>query len=1009
MKAHHNLALKIIAVLILFFFTWTFGGLFDIAYAVKNSQQAIGSRQESKSKGNQQSKPEKPEEKFQRTLDEIEQIIQEVEKVGSLEDEKKNKLKTKKTEIDALDVEIKKQFAETEKKLKDEGLPQEILDRHYNFVKHYNDNLKELKDNLDAIDKAKTENERGKEIEKAKKFLEKVTPPKKHTPLDPNKLPHRTMEPVFIEPRTAPEQFTEGVVKQAKSNQHKPILVASNGSLDGLLASANEPILLAAANPPTSDDLSQTIEVQFTPAIQAKAAELNHNPTKIYNWVRNNIEYVPTHGSIQGADYCLQTKQCNDFDTASLLIALLRTSGIHARYVYGTIELPIEKVKNWLGGFTDSMEALRLLASARIPVKGLTEGGAIKAVQLEHVWVEAWVDYIPSRGARHRAGQGDTWIPLDASFKQYAYKEPMDFPQAVGFNTQNFVDEVLTGSTIDPINSSVSNVPQELILQRMQEYVQSVHQYYDTNLQGKTIEDIVGSKKVVVHDFPYLLGTLPYKTITVGNKYSQLPDSLRWRITFQLFNSIYSIDPDLSYTASTASLTDKSITLSYRPSTTADEALIQKYGYIETVPPYLLNLTPELIIGGETKVSGIPVGSGRDLDFVMTFISPKGPPDIIRNKETAGAYLGIGLDLSWLSKSLLDKKIEVLNQIYSEPSPNMNRKIQEGFSLLAAVYFAEVDAMNMIGERFANIVDVRLPSAAIVGEDIAVHYIFDSPITQSFAGLFIDVDRDIHTTQARDGDKNKVITFNIVSGMNGSAMEHALWEQIYKLPGISAIKILKQANEMGIANYKIDQSNISSVLPMLQVFTDAKNDIINAVNAGKIVYIPKANVQYYGWEGTAYIVMDPNNGTAGYIISQGLSGGADGQDERWWDCTESLLQLFDTVPLCNGQKCSTLLSVAIDHVAFALALSDIGRSSSDLPTKGKTSIVAYINLIVGIASLHPRLGKSIGFVIAASVVEFLLWANAYRLNEGKWPILEENPLGDCSDLFTDLLCDAFGC
>jgi len=200
----------------------------------------------------------------------------------------------------------------------------------------------------------------------------------------------------------------------------------------------------------------------------------------------------------------VQTKQCNDFDTASLLIALLRASGIHARYVYGTIELPIEKVKNWVGGFTDSMEALRLLASARIPVKGMVDGGAIKYMRKEHVWTEAWIDYIPSRGARHRAGQGDTWIPLDASFKQYTYKEPMDFPQAVGFNAQTFVDEVLTGSTVDPINSSVSNVPQGLILQRMQEYVQSVHQYYDTNLQGKTVEDIVGSKKVVAQDFPYL-------------------------------------------------------------------------------------------------------------------------------------------------------------------------------------------------------------------------------------------------------------------------------------------------------------------------------------------------------------------------------------------------------------------------------------------------------------------------------------------------------------------------
>jgi hypothetical protein len=986
MKAPYNSAMKAVSAVVLFFFTWTFGGLFDIAYAAKiSNQQSVNSHQP---------KEQKPEEKFEKTLLALEQVLTDT----SLDaDTKKSKVRGKKAEVDSLDIEIRKQFSSTEKKLKDEGLPPEILERHDTFTSKYDTNLTELKNNLDAIDKAKDKKETDSAVEKTKQFLEKVKPPKKHTPLDPNKLPHRTLEPVFTDPREKPEDFTEGVVKQAKSREQKPILIASNGSLEGLLASANEPILLAAANPPTSADLAETIEVKFTPAIQAKAAELNHNPTKIYNWVRNNIEYVPTYGSIQGADYCLQTKQCNDFDTASLLIALLRASGIHARYVYGTVEIPIEKVKNWLGGFTDSMEALRLLASARIPVKGMVEGGEIRYVRKEHVWAEAWIDYIPSRGARHRSGQGDTWIPLDASFKQYTYEEPIDFPQAVGFNTQDFVDEVLTGSTVDPINSSISNVPQGLILQRIQEYVQSVHQYYDSNLQGKTVEDIVGSKKVVAQDFPYLLGTLPYKTITVGNKYSQLPDSLRWRITFHLTSSIYSIDPDFSYTASTVSLAGKSITLSYKPSTTDDEALVQKYRYIETVPPYLLNLTPELIISGEVKASGFPVGSGRDVDFVMTFISPNGTSDIITNKETAGAYLGIGLDLGWLSKSLLDKKIDELNQIYSDPSPSPNRKIQEVLSLLSSVYFAEVDAMNAIGQRFSKIVDVRLPSVAIVGEEIAVNYIFGSPLTQSFAGLLIDVDRDIHITQARDGDKNKVITFNIVSGMAGSSMEHALWEQLYRLPGISALKVLKQANETGIANYKIDQSNISSVLPMLQVSADAKSDIANAVNAGKIVYIPKTNIQYYGWSGTAYIIMDPNNGTAGYIISEGLSGGADAQDERWWDCTESVLQIADLFPFDP-----ILLSAAIDHVAFALALSDIARSNTDLPTKGKTAFVAYINLIVGTAALHPRIGKSIGFVIAVTVTEVILWANAYRLNEGHWPVLEENPIEECWELFKEL-------
>ena len=186
--------------------------------------------------------------------------------------------------------------------------------------------------NLEAVEKAKTEVEEDREVEKIRKFLEKIKPPKKHIPLDPNKLPHRTAKPKK-KPRLKKEEFHKDsgqlsvVSSQGKTKKQRPILVAANGPLTGLLDSPLpdtydlQPTLLAqATNLPTDADLAETIEVQFTDAIKTKAEELNKNPVKIYNWVRNNIEFVPTYGSIQGADYCLQTKQCNAFDTASLLI-----------------------------------------------------------------------------------------------------------------------------------------------------------------------------------------------------------------------------------------------------------------------------------------------------------------------------------------------------------------------------------------------------------------------------------------------------------------------------------------------------------------------------------------------------------------------------------------------------------------------------------------------------------------------------------------------------------------
>jgi transglutaminase-like putative cysteine protease len=174
--------------------------------------------------------------------------------------------------------------------------------------------------------------------------------------------------------------------------------------------------------------------VKFTPAITAKAQDLGNKPLKIYEWVRNNIEYVPTYESIQGADLCLQTKQCNSFDTASLLIALLRVSGIYARYAYGTVEIPAEKVKNWVGGFTKAKDATNLLASAGILTKAMIVGDEIKYVRIATVYVEAFIDYIPNRGARHKVG--DTWIPLDTCFKQYTYTPGIDIKSVVPFDAQ---------------------------------------------------------------------------------------------------------------------------------------------------------------------------------------------------------------------------------------------------------------------------------------------------------------------------------------------------------------------------------------------------------------------------------------------------------------------------------------------------------------------------------------------------------------------------------------------
>ena len=656
-------------------------------------------------------------------------------------------------------------------------------------------------------------------------------------------------------------------------------------------------MLLALADPPTDADLAQTIEVQFTPAIQAKATELGHNPVEIYNWVRNNIEFVPTYGSIQGADMCLQTKQCNDFDTASLLIALLRASGIHARYVQSTIELPIEKVKNWAGNFSDSMEALRLLASAKIPTKGMTVGGKIEYARIEHVYVEAWIDYIPSRGARHKVG--DMWIPLDASYKQYNYTQGIDIKSAVPFDAQSFINQIQSTATINETEGYVTNVNSSYIHQTMTDYQTQVQNYISQNYPNATVGDVLGKKEIVKKEYPYLLGTLPYRLIVKGAAYSSIPDSMRHKLNFNVVKDMYDeiIGTPINITKSLPELAGKKITLSYSPATSADEAVINSYlpkphadgtpiqpsELPSSLPAYLINLKPELRVDGVVVATGTPVGMGNTETFKMIFTAPNESSDVITNDVQAGEYLGIGLDLGRISQeqmtALKTRLVATKAKLEAQDLTNLTKDdiLGDLLYMTALSYYGTLDSMDLVAARTTGVIAIRLPSENIFSSELKINSFFGIPLTANPGGLAMDIDRAMILVKSLDGNKNKSIHFLYSSGSNSSALEQAIPEKFFSTPenpayGISAIKALQIANDQGIPIYIIKQSNINNILPNLQIGADVKIDIQNAVNAGKEVIVSKTDITSNGWTGCGYIIIDTNTGAGAYMISGGFNG-----------------------------------------------------------------------------------------------------------------------------------------
>lgn len=848
---------RTIAAVVLCFFTWTSGGVFSIANAAQvEARKAKTQRQEKK--------PEGAEEKFSKVTAEMEEILADPkEDIGA----KKSRLRDKEAEVEALDKDIRKQFAETEKRLKDAKLPDEILERHRRFVKHYDDNLAELKGNIERVEKAKDKKEAEAEIEKTRKHLEKVKAPSRHQKLDPNNLPHRQPKVQKREPRLKKEEFERDLKKDKNAwRNEKRIMVASAGSLAGLLTSS----MVNAVTPPTVADLAETVDVQLTPEIRAKALELGNNPVKIYEWVRNNIEFVPTWGSIQGAHMTLLTKQGNAFDTSSLLIALLRASGIHARYVTGTIELPIDKVMNWAGGFTDPTAALNFMASGGVPVTGLRSGGKVVSARMEHVWVKAFVDYVPSLGAVHK--EGDTWIPLDASFKRYNYTEGVDFKTVVPFDGQSFADQLKASSTVNVQESYVTNVSSALVQTTLSDYNARLESYVSLNLPNATAADILGKKEILKKDQKILPASLPYKVVVAGTETTEVPTQYRHKIGIDVIDP-YSLDGNssISYSASLPQLAGKRITVSYDPATPADKAIIDNYAaqYATTIPAYLIQLIPVLRIDNAIIATGPPIGMGGEQSLSISISTPRDSNTVTHNL-LAGDCTAIGLNPSKISLDVMQNRID--KNDYSEP-------VGEMLHQTALSYWGEVDAFNDVIAKTLGVRNLRHTSELTATAKISLSLLWGIRAYGTYKSRNLDVKLDNQSAVGKTIDTAKEFAYMQQSGANSSFLEGAIFDQLFGKnigDSISAVSAMKLANDQGIPIYGIDSSNIATVLPKLQVANEVKTDVANAVNAGLTVQIPKTNVSKLGWSGVGYIISNPVDGTGAYRISGGLNGGDSG-------------------------------------------------------------------------------------------------------------------------------------
>jgi hypothetical protein len=863
---------------------------------------------------------------------------------------------------------MRRSFDDVHAELIQRGVNAEILGRHHQAVAEFESRADEFERLAERLGRAGAGEEQSA-LDDLARFFQRHPAGKPHTPTDPDNLP-------WGSPRRVKRPPPETVAELKRELFGEPVRLASAAPARTLGLNAGAILAAqAASTAPTAADLGETDDITLTPAIRAKAQELGHNPVQISNWVRNHIEWIPSWGSIQGAELTLQTRRGNAIDTASLTLALLRAAGIPARYVIGTIEVDAEKLNNWVGGTEKIEAAISLLGQGGIASTALVAGGRIVKVWMQHAWVQAYVNWVPARGARnYSAGQHqnanpalNAWVDIDTSFKQYAATPGMNLAAAVPLDADALLAGVTQGATVNEAQGYVQHLNAANLQDQLAAYQARVQSYINATKPEATVGDVLGTRRIVPDSPAMLAGSLPYATklangTTVRGEFASLPDSVKWTVDIGLYDRT-SGTALLTRALPLAAVAGKRIGLIYEPATEADRQLLEAAAdqYQTTFVAYLIKMVPRLRLEDTVLAEAAATTPGTDHELTVTLNGTEGS-DRRSYRLVAGtsAVLVVnpnGLPLaSWEARMSAKDLMQPTNQ-----PPDLYRFVEEMLHQIGLAWWAMKDAYEQMAAAQQGIVRFNMPSHALVEAPLIAEYYFGIPRSAGYRSRAIDSQLDRLAAEHRGNDGELRRGFLKTAGVIGSYLEGAVFELAFLAEhpyGVSTISLLAAANAQGRRVYSLDASRAATV-NQLATSTEVKVDIVNALNAGLRVTVPEGDVTHFAYTGIGYIVEDPETGAAAYLIDGGMNGGSAPTPENVYP-----------MPLPPG------------NAAILLVVGSALRSA------GLVAVISPGGQVLGVAlgatasALAP---PALLLVLMAAIGAFVIWSSASAAIEESYP------------------------
>jgi hypothetical protein len=588
--------------------------------------------------------------------------------------------------------------------------------------------------------------------------------------------------------------------------------------------------------------------------VKKLAYELEYNPVKIFDWVYNNIDYTPYNGAKRGSATCLKDKACNDTDAASLTIALLRASGVPARYKKALIKAKKDQLLELLG--VDNLQAAyAALSLGRTPVY-LTLGELGETIDdtdfteqdslaLEWTFVEFYglYDYRGGNFSNEFELQNVNdpnysqyqWLNIDPSFKAYQSTQNEIANETLNFDVLGFWNSYFTYTgNLSPIDKYKSDISLDLDSEQYQ-----------------------SKKSLKTREHEILPPELPYSIVTANSlnilpeSWTVLPENRHYKVKIALKDKSNNVVLEKVYLAS--SINNLPLDLYYEGATDQDKQLIESYGGIHKTPAELVDVVA--VLNGDTS-SALSIGQ----NLVMEFTYYLGNEELHSDSKFsfAGNSEGIFIDTTGL---------------VDEPEYNVESDIlYSGNAAIAQYYLVHQNKASEFLEKTFDLSSNIIFSRAVVTQTRALNEIDGSPTAFNFSGLNIDASTYSGNYSNRTDYKYHKKDYMLLSGLEASYYEAKIFEDITGIGAISTTEGLQYAylnNEYTL--HTIDDLN-ESVIDTLDLSQNTKANMHADVQNGKTVITPNKPIVNEAWSGIVYVSIN-EAGTANYAIGEQVQNG----------------------------------------------------------------------------------------------------------------------------------------